>query len=173
MHLSCSSAKLERLMELIQWGRVRGRHWRPCLNVWEQKFQLGWRTCHVVTLKSSRLLHIKFYRRRRSKSLSAQQRWWIIISQLFFPTSALAAAQTCHLGKDKKKPWKSRKRAALRQQGICLKAQFVVDHMRVSVNPQAEEIQQLFPQRSSVLFTLHPQWMQVDERGISTNVKVM
>lgn len=24
-----------------------------------------------------------------------------------FPTSTLAAAQTCHLGKDKKKPWKS------------------------------------------------------------------
>lgn len=75
-----------------------------------------------------------------------------------FPTSTLAAAQTCHLGKDKKKPWKSRKRAALRQQGLCLKAQFVVDHMRVSVNPQAEEIQQLSPQSSPVLFTLHPQW---------------
>lgn len=89
-----------------------------------------------------------------------------------FPTSARAAAQTCHLGKDKKKPRKSSKRAARRQQGICLKAQFVVDHIRESVrtlrqtrydnsSPNGSQFYLLISTRMCVFF------LQVHELGIS------
>lgn len=91
-----------------------------------------------------------------------------------FPTSARAAAQTCHLGTDKKKPRKSSKRAARRQQGICLKLQFVVDHIRESArtlrqtrydnsSPNGSQFYLLISTRMFFLFV----FLRVCELGIS------
>lgn len=150
MHLSCSSAKAGEANGIDSMGAVEGEALKTLFKRLRAKVP--------IRLKDMSCCNTEVFTSASHQVLQAVKIWKfgrvaVLVDHYIrgiFPTSTLAAAQTCHLGKDKKKPWKSGKRAVLRQQGIYL----VVDHMRVSVNPQAQDIQQC----SSFFFTLHPPW---------------